>query len=171
MLAEPCLLSRARGYARLEGGGHDDQPACRGSQNNSDKQGEGGEAETSCAGLHARPKDWAFQNQCALDSMLFTARGISAHNTHYLGGGVGKASRENIEVIYGSKIVQGEVEMREPHQPLDNISIRRLHIIVPDAAQLERIPRNLLATEPKALYTCILNLCLPTLTGTPSTRP
>ena len=48
--------------------------------NNSDKQGEGGEAETSCAGLHARPKDWAFQNQCAhLDSMLFTARGISAH--------------------------------------------------------------------------------------------
>ena len=40
-----------------------------------DKKGEGGEAETSCAGLHARPKDWAFQNQCAhLDSMLFTAR-------------------------------------------------------------------------------------------------
>ena len=36
--------------------------------------GEGGEAETSCAGLHARPEDWAFQNQCAhLDSMLFTA--------------------------------------------------------------------------------------------------
>ena len=62
--------------ARLEG---DDQPACRGSQNNSDKQGDGGEAETSCAGLHARPKDWAFQNQRAhLDSMLFTARGISA---------------------------------------------------------------------------------------------
>ena len=57
--------------ARLEGGGHDDQPACRGSQNNSDKQG-GGE--------HARPKDWTFQNQCDhLDSMLFTARGVSAH--------------------------------------------------------------------------------------------
>ena len=68
--------------ARLEGGGHDDQPACRGSQNNSDKQGEGGEAETSCAGLHARPKDWTFQNQCAhLDSMLFTARGISAYTS------------------------------------------------------------------------------------------
>ena len=82
MLAEPRLLSRVRGYVytRLEGGGHDDQPACRGSQNNSDKQREGGEAETSCAGLHARPKDWAFQNQCAhLDSMLFIARGISAH--------------------------------------------------------------------------------------------
>ena len=75
-----CSLSRARGYTRLEGGGHDDHPPCRGSQNNSDKQGEGGEAETSCAGLHARPKDWAFQNQCDhLDSMLFSARGISAH--------------------------------------------------------------------------------------------
>ena len=59
--AAGCCLSRARGYARLEGSGHDDQPACRGSQNNSDEQGERGEAETSCAGLHARPKDWAFQ--------------------------------------------------------------------------------------------------------------
>ena len=78
--ATPSLPSERLSYARLEGGGHDDQPACRGSQNNSDKQGEGGGAETSCAGLHARPKDWAFQNQCAhLDSMLFTARGISAH--------------------------------------------------------------------------------------------
>ena len=80
--ATPSLLCERLSYAsaRLEGGGHDDQPACRGSQNNSDKQGERGEAETSCAGLHARPKDWAFQNQCAhLDSMLFTARGISAH--------------------------------------------------------------------------------------------
>ena len=76
--ATPSLQCERLSYARLEGGGHDDQPACRGSQNNSDKQGEGGEAETSCAGLHARPKDCAFQNQCAhLDSMLFTARGIS----------------------------------------------------------------------------------------------
>ena len=78
--ATPSLPSERLSYARLEDGGHNDQPVCRGSQNNSDKQGEGGEAETSCAGLHARPKDWAFQNQCAhLDSMLFTARGISAH--------------------------------------------------------------------------------------------
>ena len=80
--ATPSLPCERLSYAsaRLEGGGHDDQPACRGSQNNSDKQGGGGEAETSCAGLHARPKDWAFQNQRAhLDSMLFTARGISAH--------------------------------------------------------------------------------------------
>ena len=80
--ATPSLPCERLSYAsaRLEGGGHDDQPACRGSQNYSDKQGEGGEAETLCAGLHARPKDWAFQNQCAhLDSMLFTARGISAH--------------------------------------------------------------------------------------------
>ena len=77
--ATPSLPCERLSYAsaRLEGDGHDDQPACRVSQNNSDKQGEGGEA---CAGLHARPKDWAFQNQCAhLDSMLFTARGISAH--------------------------------------------------------------------------------------------
>ena len=63
--ATPSLPSERLSYARLDGGGHDDQQACRGSQNNSDKQGEGGEAETSCAGLHARPKDWAFQNQCA----------------------------------------------------------------------------------------------------------
>ena len=59
---------------REAGGGHDDQPACRGSQNNSNKQG-GGEAELSCAGLHARPKDWAFQNQCAhLDSICYLLR-------------------------------------------------------------------------------------------------
>ena len=80
--ATPSLPCERLSYTstRLEGGGHDDQPACRGSQNNSDKQGEGGEAETLCAGLHARPKNWAFQNQHAhLDSMLFTARGISAH--------------------------------------------------------------------------------------------
>ena len=90
---------------RLEGGGHDDQPACRGSQNNSDKQGEGGEAGTSCAGLHARPKDWTATSKqkevklkhCVLVSTpdqrtgpfrinvllaqcyLLHARGISAH--------------------------------------------------------------------------------------------
>ena len=62
--ATPSLPCERLSYAsaRLEGGGHDDQPACRGSQNNSDKQGDGGEAETSCAGLHARPKDCAFRH-------------------------------------------------------------------------------------------------------------